>query len=391
MTDYHDRRSRLGSVRKLPSGRYEVRVSHGYTLDGKQRTIREVCDSREQAEARRYELAMLLDRDCHMSANVTLRRVWGLYRADRLPQLAGTTAETYSWQMDAVVLPVLGDFDVSKIMHSDIQRLLSAQTRGVAQKARTTLSSVLSWAVKRGILAENVMRRANFELPQVEKPSDFDTDPFAAIEGTRDVWGIQTVLRCFRLIRGLPLEAAWLCCVGAGLRVEEALALRKIDVRRVQIGGRMVTQVAVHAATTKVDTRKSTKTARSVRIVSMLEPFGARYWELVQRVEHDTDAVSSVSASNQNKRWRSYFAEPRAYHKRMAESRKVAGRLHELPYIPLSRMRATHESLMQEAGVLDSLNAALHGHSEQVSRKHYMRGSSEAAIEQTEQYFTLVG
>ena len=53
-------------------------------------------------------------------------------------------------------------------------------------------------------------------------------------------------------------------------------------------------------------------------------------------------------------------------------------------------MRATHETMMQEAGVLDSLNAAMHGHTETVSRKHYMRGNGAAAVEQTEKYFTLV-
>lgn len=390
MQSYHAERSRTGSVRRLPSGRYEVRVSHGYTIDGKQRTIREVCDTEAEAEARRYELAMQMQKDCHVSANITLRKVWELYRADRFQRLAGTTRDTYTWQMESVILPVLGDCDVSKILHSDIQRLLSAQTRGVAQKTRTTLSSVLSWAVKRGILAENVMRRANFELPRVEQQEGFDVDPFAAIEGSRDVWGVSTVLECFERIAGLPLEPAWLACVGAGLRVEEALALRRMDVRRVMIGGRLVTQVAVHAATTKVESRKGTKTARSVRIVSFLEPFGARYWELVEKIGEPSQEVCCVSAANQNKRWRSYFAEPREYHKRMAESRKVQGRLYGLPYIPLSRMRATHETMMQEAGVLDSLNAAMHGHSETVSRKHYMRGSSEAAIEQTERYFTLV-
>ena len=390
MRDYHSERSRLGSVRKLASGRYEVRVSHGYTMDGKQRTIREVCETEAEAEARRYELAMQMQKDCNLSANITLNRVWLLYKADRFERLAGTTRDAYSWQMESVILPVLGDFDVTRITHRDIQSLLSAQSRGVAQKARTTLSSVLSWAVKRGILADNVMRHANFELPQAESESGFDVDPFAAIEGSMDVWSVQTVLECLERIEGLPLESAWLACVGAGLRVEEALALRRIDVRRVKIGPRFVTQVAVHAATTKVESRKGTKTANSVRIVSLLEPFGTRYWELVQACETDTEAVCKVSAANQNKRWRSYFEEPRTYHKRMAESRKVQGRLHGLPYIPLSRMRATHETMMQEAGVLDSLNAAMHGHTETVSRKHYMRGNGAAAVEQTEKYFTLV-
>lgn len=47
-----------------------------------------------------------------------------------------------------------------------------------------------------------------------------------------------------------------------------------------------------------------------------------------------------------------------------------------IPYIPLSRMRATHASMMQAAGVIDSLNAAAHGHSQKVSYKHYQRADT---------------
>lgn len=383
-------RKKVGNIRQLKTGRWEVRVSQGYRMDGKQRVMRDVCDTEEQAKARAYEMAIELGRDPNYGSGRTLSDVWKLYRADRGERLAGTTMDAYTWHMEAVVLPDLGDIDITMITHGDIQSLLSRQSHGVASKARTVLSSVLTWAVKHGMLFENVMRRVDFELPVREIDADFDSDPFAAIEGTRDVWGVQTVLSCFELIRGLPLEPAWLACVGAGLRVEEALALRKIDVRVVDIAGRCVVQIAVHAATTKVEERKSTKTANSVRIVAMMEPFASRFWEIVEQIESQTDLICPVSASNQNKRWRSYFDEPMEYHKRMGESRKVRGKLHELPYLPLSRMRATHETMMQEAGVLDSLNAAMHGHTESVSRRHYMRGDVTQATERAERYLQLV-
>lgn len=383
-------RRRVGSVRQLANGKWEVRVSRGYRMDGKQRVARDVCDTEEQASARAYELAIRLGRDAGLASGRKLADVWGLYVTDMGDRLAGTTMDTYTWNMGAVVLPALGDMDVDEITHSDIQDMLYGCTRSVAGKARTALSSVLTWAVRRGMLTENVMRRASFELPDPPAVEGFDTDPFAAIEGSRDVWGVQDVLRCFDLIRGLPLESAWLACVGGGLRVEEALALRKVDVRKTQIQGREVVQVAVHAATTRAEARRSTKTRQSVRIVAIMEPFGSRFWELVQAVEAPTGRVCDVSAANQNKRWRSYFDSPPEWHKRMADSRKVRGCLHGLPYLPLSRMRATHETMMQEAGVLDSLNAAAHGHTEQVSRRHYMRGDSTIATQQTEEYLTLV-
>ena len=383
-------RRKVGSIRQLPSGRWEVRVSHGYRMDGKPRRLRDVCDTEEQAEARAYEMAAELTGDLSLGFGCTLAQIWKLYKEDRGKKLAGTTMDAYTWHMESVVLPELGNHVAEEITPRQIQRVIMSKSPGVADKTRTALSSVLTWAVKHEMLRENVMRKVDFEIPKNDVADVFEADPFAAIEGSRDVWGVQTVLRCFELIRGLPLEPAWLVCVGAGLRVEEALALRKMDVRRVEIQGRMVVQVAVHAATTKIEHRKTTKTARSVRIVAVMEPFGSRYWELVQKVQNTTDVVCEVSAANQNKRWRSYFAEPMKYHKRMSDKRKVRGRLHGLPYIPLSRMRATHATMMQEAGVLDSLNAATHGHSEQVSRKYYMRGDTMGATLQTEQYLTLI-
>ena len=199
-------------------------------------------------------------------------------------------------------------------------------------------------------------------------------------------------MKCFGKIRGMPLEPAWLACVGAGLRVEEALALRKIDVRRIEIGEREVTQLAVHAARTDLDRRKATKTKQSKRIVTMLEPFGERYWEIVQGIEGRESLVCPISAANQNKRWRGYFEKP-------SDSKNVPkkegwnwrGRLHKLPYVPLSKMRNTHVTIMAESGVSDSINALMHGHTEMVERRHYLSPDVTQVTMEASQRFKLVG
>ena len=149
------------------------------------------------------------------------------------------------------------------------------------------------------------------------------------------------------------------------------MALRPADVRRVKVEGVEVTQLAIHHATTRVEKRRQTKTRKSVRGVTMMEPFGTRYWELCDGVER-TKPVCKASASRQNKAWRSYF-EPPKVHARMSPARAVRGRLQELPYIPLSKMRNTHATLMQQAGVMDSINAAMHGNSQKVIYEHYLK------------------
>lgn len=390
-------RSRLGSIREVRPGIWEVYVSKGYRADGRQRKVYATVHGTENdAQAKVRELADQIGRNPNYSRGMTLANTWGEYRKDKGERLAKKTLAGYTWFMERVWLPKLGDRDVTRITHADVQQvLIGLRTHDEAARCKRILSAVLSWAVSAAILDENVVKRGGFELPgdvgsAYEDEEIWDDDPFAAIDSARDVWDAVTVMRAFPLMHGLPLESAWLAMVGGGLRVEEALALRKMDVRRVLLDGKPVTQLAVHHARTDMDERKRTKTKRSIRIVAVAEPFGTRLWELADALESRGELLCKVSASNQNKRWRSYFAERPDYHKRMADSRKVCGRLHGLPYLPLARMRATHATLMQEAGVLDSINAAVHGHSEAVAYTNYKRADLTAAAEQTGQYLRLV-
>lgn len=365
---------RVGNVEKLPSGQYRARVTVGSKADGSRRQDTKTFDNEREAELWCYAHATEMGAHNDGIVGVTLSELWELYSDERLEQLAKTTQETYTWHMKARVLPELGDIEITDITHADIQRVLSTMTHGTASKSRTVLSAVLSYAVKNDILRENVMRRADFNLPEPKAlaadDEAWDDDPFAAIEGELEVWDDKTVFRCLDLIQGLPLEPVWLACVGAGLRVEEAMALRPADVRRVIVEEVEVTQLAVHHATTRTENRRQTKTKKSVRVVTMLEPFGSRYWELCEGVER-TKPICKSSASRQNKAWRSYF-EPPKVHARMSPARAVRGRLQELPYIPLSKMRNTHATLMQQAGVMDSVNSMMHGHSQKVSYAHYL-------------------
>lgn len=395
------RRSKLGSKRRLADGRWEVRVSHGYRIDGKQRTIREVVDTEDAAERRIVEIAADMGIHPEIGAGLTLSTLWSLYKRDKGKRLATKTLNDYSRYMDDLWCERMGDTDISTITSVPIQRILiSCSTKNVAKHAKRALSSVLTYAMGEGWLSTHPIHGHSFEMPgdtgsEWDNEEVWDKDPFATIEKTRDVWGVKEVVDCYERIRGLPLEPVWLACVGAGLRIEEAFALRRMDVRRITIAGREVTQVAVHHARTDVDARKRTKTHKSVRIATIMEPFGSRFWELANMVG-EKELVCSADPANQNKRWRGYFAKPpkdpeKAKHLPKKDGYVFRSKLHGLPYIPLSRMRATHATLMQEAGVLDSINAAAHGHSVGVARTHYLRGTTVDAAEQTSRYLELVG
>ena len=290
---------------------------------------------------------------------------------------------TYRQRME-VVVDVLGERDASEITHGDIQRLIDDMRPSIAQKTATALSAVLTFGVRNNLLAENVLRHAPLAYGDAARYADpednvWNDDPFAAIEGGRDVWDANIVLKCMEKIRWLPLEPVWLACVGAGLRVEEAFALRKMDVRRIvatydELGHEIwVTQLAIHHASTREERRKATKTTRSVGIVPMLEPFGERLWELVEALPRRDSPICRLEPTKQNRNWRLCFEKPpEEWPKHTPVSRVVRGALHGLPYIPLSRMRATHTTLVQEAGVLDSLNRSWHRNTSAVQQRHYM-------------------
>ena len=376
--------TRPGSVREYKPGKWVARVRTGVRADGRQRDVSKTFGT--EGEARSWVLAKsveLAERP-DLGAGITLKELWEVYKANRLPELAVTTQKTYQQRM-APVIDLIGESDISTITHGEIQRMFDGMRPSIAKRTNTVLSAVMTYGVRNGLLAQSPLYRAPFTFgdtsPFAAPESDvWDTDPFAAIESRRDVWDASTVSKCMGMIRGLALEPVWLCCVGAGLRVEEAFALRRMDVRRIvgsfdELGNEIwVTQLAIHHATTREESRKSTKTTRSVGIVPMLEPFGERYWEIVQKCESPDETVCKLSAARQNKTWRAYFAQPpKEWHKRMSEERKVQGRLHGLPYIPLSRMRATHTTLVQEAGVLDSINRLWHRNTSAVQERHYMR------------------
>ena len=392
----NDTRKRVGNVSQTPSGSWRARVSNGVTATGKRRWATATFRTKSEAEDWIVRKSVEMGARPDLGAGVTLRQLWGLYEKGKGPKLSKKTFSAYRSQM-RTWLATMGDTDISAIDCAGIQRTLTTMTHANALHSKRVLSSVLTYAVGVGLLARNPMHGHNFDIPNDEATEiDWDTDPFGAIEDERTVWGLDAVLKCFELIRGLPLEPAWLACVGAGLRVEEALALRRVDVRRVEIGGVEVTQLAVHHASTAMERRKATKTKQSVRVVAMPEPFGERSWELAQRVSGTTE-VCKLSPARQNKAWRNYFDEP-CDSKHTPKSTTTRGALRKLdddgnpilPYLPLARMRNTHATLMQQAGVLDSINAAMHGHTEQVARRHYLRPDTTAATVEVSKRLRLV-
>ena len=386
------KRNKLGHFKKLADGRIRVTVSHGYRYDGQQRRLVGYAKNEAEAEMLAIQLASDLGRAPELGRGLSLRRWWAAYKAGKGSRVTKATLARYKGDMDRVWLPELGEHDITTITRARVQEILiGLPTRCVALHAKSSLSAVLTQAVREGHLEINPIREGGFEMPEDTGAHDsreisYDEDPFAAIEGTANVWDARTVLKAFDKLKGSTIETCWLAMVGAGLRREEALALRWRDVRCIEIDGREVVQIAVHHALTAQDGYKRTKTQGSVRIVAMVEPFGSRLWEL----RKDADLpVCELSVVNINKRWKTLFEPVTSKHARIKDRNQ--GRLNAFPYIKLNRMRATHETYLQQAGVLDSVNASLHGHSERISYSNYQRPDSIEAARKASDFLVLEG
>lgn len=386
------KRRKLGSKRQLPSGRWQIRVASGSKYDGTRRVVSETLDTEEEADARILSLAAELGRRPDLSNGITLSALWAEYRVDRGERLARSTMDRYEKCMARAWLPRLGDRDISLITRADAQSvLMGAPSANEARQMKAALSSALTWAVRMGWLSENPIRQGGFETP-TEKfggmdASALDEDPFGTIEGSRDVWDARTVLEVFRRLQGAPIEPVWLAMVGGGLRLEEAFGLRRADIRRIAIdGSREVTQVAVHHTRNQWDGRHATKTSKSVRIAAVVDPFGLRLWD-ISNGKSPKDLLCDVSLQNYGARWRCLFEEPRRVGSRTDVNK---GRLLGIRYLPLSRMRATHATIAQEAGILDSMNAGWHGNTEKVLYSNYQSPDLTDAAIAVEDYLRLV-
>ncbi len=393
-------RRKVGTRKVMADGTIRVTVSHGYRSDGRQRRISAFAKDDAEADRLALELSAKLGRSPELGNGITLGQWWDAYQVTRGKRIAKVTLKRYATEFNNVWLPSLGHKDITFITHSDIQAVvIGAETRSMARERIKALSAVLTHAVREGRLAENPCRNASFELPgDVGKEDlsgiDYDGDPFAAIEGIKEVWDIDTVLLAMHRLRGLPIETCWLAMVGAGLRREEALALKWKDVRRVRVAGRNVVQIAVHAANTAVNGMGATKTKKSVRIVAMVEPFGARLWELAKDRE---ELVCDVSPKNISRRWRLMWEPLKSDSKHMPTDfathvyRGVMLEEPAIPFIHLKQMRATNETMMQAAGVSDSLNAAMHGHSQRVAYTNYLMPDYTEAAQRVGQLIAVQG
>ena len=377
-------RSTLGSKRERRPGVWTVRVTSGYRADGQPRTATAtVYGSERDADLEILRMSQQLGASAAFANIQTLADFWPSFilRCE-LKGLTKATLDDYELSWRAHVEPYMGDTRLADVTYRVVQNLILTKTHATGMHVAKLLRRMLTCAVDDGLISVNPIagRRFDYRVKAVTNP--FERPPI--------MWSIAEVLEAAERLRGCPMEPLWLALIGAGLRVSEGLGLWWQDiefspVRHADGEAGLIAQALVWKSWTRKDGWKTTKTPSSVRRVPIPDPFATRLAELalegpqVPIFPRGFDRVGLV--------WRHLFETP----KKVMSDDGYMGVLVGMPYMPLKDMRAVHETLMQDAGTLDTLNARLHGRTNvQVGYGHYLKPQTpafEAAAENLYQSF----
>lgn len=364
-------KSTIGHVEPVSDGLWRVRVQRGTGIDGRPSVRSEyVHGTKEEARARAAAMALEMGRTVDGMDGMTLREYWSAVFPGK-PSNRGTprsknTMRFYRGEMERNILPLLGDVALSRMTHAQVRDCIQRASSPV--DCKRTLSAVLRSAYDDGLMPERPLdRRVPVEKRHRERPQPWTRfEVSAALSGLADApWTIR----------------AYLALGLSGLREEESLGVRPIDLRRQSTysfaTGEEVETMTVTVAQTWTDAGGLSPRAKndfSLRTVPVLpacrEMLSAAARESRAAWGGEPDAWAGSRLIGLTGR-RLYSAWKRAL--------SDAG----LRYIPPDVLRHTSDTLALTAGVSPDLNDKMHGRSEHgTTYRHYFRpdlGAAESA------------
>ena len=359
-------RSRIGSKREMKPGVWDLALTHGRDSLGRQRRLyRRFEGTDAEADRELARMAVEMGASPSLGDPRTVGEYWPWFlRRCELKGLARETLRDYETQWRLRIEPEFGSCRWPEVTRRRIQQWVYGMTHSQAVHSVRCLRRMINCAVDDELCDRNPLdhRRIDYPVDQV--------DPLAPPPA---IWGAPQVAECMDRLAGDRVEPLWLALVGGGLRVEEGLAMWWDDVSLSPVThmdgtAGAVAHLSVTKAWTVADGLKVTKNRYSTRIVPVPDPFASRLADLLR-------------PGPRAGLWPGYPHKARAWWKsRFAPDGPLAG----MPYAHLKDMRAVHETMLQDAGVLDTLNARLHGRTNvQTGYRHYLKPSSslDAAVD----------
>ena len=278
----------MATIRRRPNGTYEIKVSCGYGVDGKQcnqyKSYKpEPGMTKRQIEKEVQRQAILFEEDCkrgHITAAVKFETFAEQWFEEYAKVNLRPTSYARMKQLTKRVYPAIGHKRLDKITARDIQKFVTDMlvngknmntgkplSRKTSVHHLSFISDVFSYAIRMGMLTDNPCRRVY--VPKQEQDE-------------KQIYTIDEVKKLYENLRSEPMkyQVYLLLAIYSGYRRSEMLGLewKDIDFENNIIHVRRTSQYTaekgIYTDTTK--TRKSKRVSKMpVSIMNLLKHFKA--------------------------------------------------------------------------------------------------------------------
>lgn len=287
----------MATIRRRPNGTYEIKVSCGYGVDGKQRNQYksykpEPGMTKRQIEKEVQRQAILFEEDCkrgHITAAVKFETFAEQWFEEYAKVNLRPTSYARMKQLTKRVYPAIGHKRLDKITARDIQKFVTDMlvngknmntgkplSRKTAVHHLSFISDVFSYAVRMGMLCDNPCRRVF--VPKQEQEE-------------KQIYTIEQVKILYENLKSEPMkyQVYLLLSIYSGYRRSEMLGLEwkdidfEHDLIHVRRTSQYTSEKGIYTDTTK--TRKSKRVSKMpASIMNLLRQFKADQNEEARRL-----------------------------------------------------------------------------------------------------------
>lgn len=287
----------MATIRRRPNGTYEIKVSCGYGVDGKQRNQYksykpEPGMTKRQIEKEVQRQAILFEEDCKRG-QITAAVKFETFAEQWFEEYAKVNLRPTSYarmkQLAKRVYPAIGHKRLDKITARDIQKFITDMltngrnlnngkplSRKTAVHHLSFISDVFSYAVRMGMLCDNPCRRVF--VPKQEQEE-------------KQIYTIEQVKILYENLKSEPMkyQVYLLLSIYSGYRRSEMLGLEwkdidfEHDLIHVRRTSQYTSEKGIYTDTTK--TRKSKRVSKMpASIMNLLRQFKAEQDEEARRL-----------------------------------------------------------------------------------------------------------
>lgn len=221
----------MATIRKRPNGTYEIKVSCGYGVDGKQRNQYksykpEPGMTPRQIEKEVQRQAILFEEDCKRG-QITAAVKFETFAEQWFEEYAKVNLRSTSYsrmkQLTKRIYPALGHKRLDKITSRDIQKFVTdllingknmnngkPLSRKTAVHHLSLISDVFSYAIRMGMLTDNPCRRVVVPKSEQEEKQIYTLDEVKTLyEHLRDEPRNTRCTFCFRYTAASGAAKCW--------------------------------------------------------------------------------------------------------------------------------------------------------------------------------------